>query len=240
MTLLEGNPVLREILASGKTIAGNGDSVELNSFLDGTSAEALFRQVRARRPGLVVEVGMANAISTLAILTALEQNGGDGCLVSIDPNQSTQWRDCGRTAVKRAGLAHRHTVLEEPDFLALPRLLAAQTKVDFSYIDGWHTFDYAMLDFWYLDKMTARDGVVAFNDCGWPAVAKAIDFALSHRRYREFDVGLPKAYARPDGLRSLLSAIRHGRFGEYFLQRQDRYFLKLEVWEPAFDFHARF
>ncbi len=76
MTLLEGDRVLREILSGGKTIAGNGDSVVPNSFLDGTSAEALFRQVQTRRPGLVVEVGMANAISPLPIFTALAQSGG--------------------------------------------------------------------------------------------------------------------------------------------------------------------
>ncbi len=239
MNLIERNPTLREMLATGRTVAGNGESIALSSFLDGTSAEALFRQVTSLRPAVVVEVGMANGISTLAILSALEANGA-GRLISVDPNQSTQWRDSGRTAVKRAGLAHRHTVMEEPDYLALPRLLEAGTKVDLSYIDGWHTFDYALVDFWYLDKMTPKDGVVAFNDCGWPAVAKAIDFVLSHRRYAEFGVGLPKAYARPHGLRSLLSAIRHGRVGEYFLQRQDRYFRKLEAWEPAHDFYARF
>lgn len=239
MNLLERNPLLREILATGRTVAGNGETIVLSSYLDGTAAEALFRQVSALRPEVVVEVGMANGISTLAILTALEANG-TGRLISIDPNQSTQWRDSGRTAVKRSGLAHRHTVMEEPDYLALPRLLEAGTKVDFSYIDGWHTFDYALVDFWFLDKMTLRDGVVAFNDCGWPAVAKAIDFVLSHRRYREYGVGLAKAYARPDSLRSFLSRIRHGRFGEYFLQRQDRYFRKLEAWEPSHDFYARF
>lgn len=239
MKLLELNPTLREILATGRTFAGSGETIELSSYLDGTAAEALFRQVVSLRPEVVVEIGMANGISTLAILTALEANGA-GRLISIDPNQSTQWRNSGRTSVQRAGLAHRHTVMEEPDFLALPRLLEAKTKVDFSYIDGWHTFDYALVDFWFLDKLTPRDGVVAFNDCGWPAVAKAIDFALSHRRYAEYDVGLAKAYARPDSLRSLLSAIRHGRFGEYFLQRQDRYLRKLEVWEPAHDFYVRF
>jgi hypothetical protein len=130
--------------------------------------------------------------------------------------------------------------LEKTDALALPELLGAGTRVDFGYIDGWHTFDYALVDFWYLDKMTPKDGVIAFNDCGWPAVAKAIDFVRTHRRYREIDVGLAKSYARPDGILSLLRSIRHGRVGEYFLQRQDRYFVKAEEWEPRWDFFAPF
>lgn len=240
MSLLEKNPVLREMLATTTTRTPAGEVVALGSFLDGTAADALYRHVRASRPKVAVEVGMANAISTLAILTALEENGGEGRLISIDPNQSTQWRDCGRAAVQRAGLAHRHSVREEPDWFALPRLLEAGTRVGFGYIDGWHTFDYALLDFWYLDKMTSKGGVIAFNDCGWPAVARAIEFVRTHRRYRELDVGLAKSYRRPDGIISLLRAVKHGRVGEYFLQQQDRYFEKTEEWEPRWDFYCKF
>ena len=46
-------------------------------------------------------------------------------------------------------------------------------------VDGWHTFDYALLDFWYADKMLDVNGVVGFNDCGWRAVSKAIGFVLT-------------------------------------------------------------
>lgn len=240
MTLLDRNPVLREILATKITRTPAGEAVPLGSNLDATYAEALYQHIRAQQPRLAVEVGMANAISTLAILTALEENGTEGRLISIDPNQSTQWRDCGRASVARAGLGQRHQVVEKPDSLALPELLAADTRVDFGYIDGWHTFDYALVDFWYLDKMTAKDGVIAFNDCGWPAVEKTIRFVETHRRYRELDVGLPRTYARPVGLMDALRAVRHGRVGDWFRRREDRYFAKVEVWEPRWDFFAKF
>lgn len=239
MSLLTKNPVLREILETKFSITPTGEKVKLDSFLDAEAGEALYQHVKRQRPKVCVEVGMANAISTLSMLTALEENG-EGRLISIDPNQSTQWRDCGRAAVDRAGLSHRHEAIEKPDSLALPQLLGEGQTVDFGYIDGWHTFDYAMVDFWYLDKMAPAGAIIAFNDCGWPAVAKAIDFVLSHRRYDEIDVGLPKQYSRPDGLRSILRAIRYKRVGEYFLQRQDRYFKKTEDWEPRWDFYARF
>lgn len=240
MSLLTRNSILREILTTKTTRTPEGESVPLESFLDATHAEALYRQVRTQRPQIVAEIGMANGISTLAILTALEENGGDGRLVSIDPNQSTQWRDCGRAAVARAGLAHRHRVIEKPDSLALPELLSAGTRIDFSYIDGWHTFDYALVDSWYLDKMTPKNGVIAFNDCGWPAVAKAIRFVQTHRRYRELDVGLPRSYDRPLSLGILLRKIKHRRLGDYFRRTEDRYFQKIEEWEPNWDFYAPF
>lgn len=240
MSLLDRNSVLREILTTRLTRTPAGEPVPLDSFLDATHAEALYRHIRSQRPKLAVEVGMANAISTLSILTALEENGGSGRLISIDPNQSTQWRDCGRAAVARAGLAARHQVMEKPDSLALPELLAAGTSVDFGYIDGWHTFDYALVDFWYIDKMLPHDGVVAFNDCGWPAVEKAIRFVETHRRYRELDVGLPRTYDRSFSLGVLLRKLKHRRLGDYFRRCEDRYFVKAEVWEPRWDFYARF
>ena len=49
-----------------------------DSYIDGNTAEAIYRHVRAQKPQIAVEVGMANAISTMAILTALEENGGGG------------------------------------------------------------------------------------------------------------------------------------------------------------------
>ncbi len=240
MSLLEQNPVLRELLTTRIARTPSGEAVPLDSFLDATHAEALFRHIRAQRPQVAVEVGMANAISTLSILTALEENGGDGRLVSIDPNQSTQWRDCGRAAVTRAGLSARHRVIEKPDSLALPELLAAGTRIDFAYIDGWHTFDYALVDFWYLDKMTPKGGVIAFNDCGWPAVTKAIRFVETHRRYCELDVGLPQSYDRSLSLVTLLRKLKHRRLGDYWRRREDRYFRKIEEWEPRWDFFAPF
>jgi len=241
MSLLQQkNPVVRELFATRTTFTPEGEGVPLGSFLDDVHAEALYRHIRSQKPKVCVEVGMANAISSLAMLTALEENGGEGRLISIDPNQSTQWRNCGRASIKRAGLDHRHRVIEKTDALALPELLAADTRVDFGYIDGWHTFDYALVDFWYLDKMVSAGGVIAFNDCDWAAVTKAIDFVRTHRRYEELDVGLSKRYTRPSGLLDVLRRAKHGRLGEYFRQGQDRYFRKTENWEPRWDFYAPF
>ncbi len=240
MSLLEKNAIVREIFATKTMRTPEGETVPLDSFIDARTAEALYRHVRRQKPRLAVEIGMANGISTLAILTALEEEGGDGCLISIDPNQFTQWRDCGRAAVKRAGLGARHRVIEKSDALALPELLAGGTRVDFGYIDGWHTFDYALMDFWFLDKMTSQDGVIAFNDCGWPAVEKTIGFVLTHRRYREIDVGLPRTYDRPLSLGILLRKIKHRRLADYFRRHEDRYFVKAEAWEPRWDFFAEF
>lgn len=212
--------------------------VEAN--LSEAAAEALYRMVLQRQPTTVVEIVMAFGVSTLAILSALRDLDGEGRLVSIDPRKSSRWQGCGLTSVVRAGLAGRHTLIEDVSYAALPRLLAAGERVDFAYIDGWHTFDYALLDFWYLDKMMAVGAVVGFNDCGLPAVDKVIRFVLSHRRYVELDASLPVRYAGMSW-RSELGRVLRGRSrAATYRQVQDRYFEKREAWEPPWNFYAPF
>jgi hypothetical protein len=227
------NDVLRTMLAAGEFHDEGGVVHSLHSHLGISHTRALYDAVLTRRPTAVVEVGMAFGVSTLAILTGLDQLGGGRRLISIDPNQRSDWMNLGRYNVERAGLSHLHTVIERPDYLALPELVGDGTRVDFAYIDGWHTFDYVLLDFFYIHKMLAIDGVVGFNDCGFRSVDRVMDFVKSHRRYLELDVGLPPDYR---GRNVIFSAARR-------ILRQshsDRYFRKLEEWEPPWNFYARF
>jgi len=231
------NAVLREMLSSRRTVGADGASISLESSISFESAEALYGVVTRVRARVVLEVGMACGVSSLAILTALRDLGGDGRLISIDPHQSTQWRRCGVTAVERAGLGERHRLIEEASQLALPRLLAERTAAQVAYIDGWHTFDCALLDFWYADRMLTVGGVVGFNDCGLPSIEKVIRFVLSHRKYQEIQVGPLVKYT---GGGNRLQTILPRSIRPSSRQSQDRYFEKREDWEPPWDFFATF
>ena len=105
--------------------------------------------------------------------------------------------------------------------------------LDFAYIDGMHTFDYVLLDFFFIDKMMSPGGVVAFNDCGWRAIHRALGFVRTHRRYFELDVCLPRDFRSGSRLGSTL------RWGDG-RSSNDRYFEKGENWEPSFDFYGAF
>ena len=188
-SLLELNVVLAEMFRTRQTIDESGAPTELRWETSKHFAEALYRTVTTLQPALSVEIGMACGVSTLAMLTGLQQVG-DGHLISIDPYQSTEFRGAGRCAVKRAGLSERHQVIEKPSYLALPELVGAGHLLDFAYIDGWHTFDYVLLDFFYIDRMLRPGGMVAFNDCSFPAIHKVLLYMAAHRRYEEVDVGL--------------------------------------------------
>ena len=236
-SLFERNAVLKEMLLDRRVIDRNGAAKPVISAITPRYAQALHRFVLEHRPNLVVEVGLAQGASSLSILTALEEIGGGGRLISIDPLQREDYGEQGVVNIERAGLSHRHEWIGELDYLALPRLLASGTKVDFGYIDGWHTFDYTLLDFWYLDKMTEVGGHLAFNDCGWRAVQKAIGFLMTHRKYAEVDVGLKPSVVLGRELIRLVT----GAWGrQYKRMNQDRYFRKVEAWEPPHDFFRNF
>jgi predicted O-methyltransferase YrrM len=93
-------------------------------------AIGLFRTVLTKRPKIMLEIGMANGASTMAILSALSQLGGDRLLISIDPGQSRDWGNVGVNNVKANGLSSYHRLVEEPDYLALPDLVRQHMTLD--------------------------------------------------------------------------------------------------------------
>ena len=101
-----------------------------------------------------------------------------------------------------------------------------------AYIDGWHTFDYVALDVFFIDKMLDVGGIVGFNDCGWPAVRKALRYLTTHRRFVEVPVGLPRHRVR-SARETATNALRNRK-------PADRYFRKLEEWEPPWTYYRRF
>lgn len=208
------------------------DNTSSGSGIAFEHAAALFRHVVKNKPVECIEIGMANGVSTIAICSALKFNG-KGRLISVDPYQTTQWNSQGLKRLEAASLNKYHTLMERPDYSVLPRLLDDNLRIDFGYIDGWHTFDYTLLDFWYIDKMLSEGGVVAFNDCGMRAVTKAIKFVMTHRAYIEEDVGLIKRYEASNFLKSVVRRLTDFR-------TNDRYFRKIKGGEPDWNFYADF
>ncbi len=225
--------LMREIYETRTVSDASGVSLPLESEMRLPLAEALYRVVSDHTPNLALEVGMAHGMSTLAILGGLHAGNAGGMLISVDPHQSTAYRDVGRTNVRLCGMSAQHRVVEQLDYLALPSLLQELSSIDFAYVDGWHTFDYVLLDFFYVDKMLRPGGIVGFNDCGYPAVHKALAFLKTHRKYAEIDVGLKPDYNASNVLKATVRRVLRRN-------NNDRYFRKLEDWEPTWNFYSYF
>jgi len=211
-----------------------GSELPLHSNITAAYANALYQTILKYKPQTVVEIGMAFGVSSMAILTGLRQLGKNGNLISVDPNQSHgEWKGAGIANVERCGLAAQHTLIEKYDYLALPELLESGLRIQAAYVDGWHTFEYVLLDLFYLDKMLEPRGIIGFNDAGWRSIHKVIKFIARHRRYRELEVGLNRTY---NARNFLVSAVRR----ILNVPTQDRYFQKQENWEPEFNFFVEF
>jgi predicted O-methyltransferase YrrM len=142
----------------------------------------LYETVRSSGARAALEIGMACGTSSLVIARAVSDNGG-GTLTSIDPFQTSSFDRAGVQHVAAAGFGAMHRLIEQPDYLALPALLAAASRFDFIFIDGWHSFDFALVDLFYADLLLDPGGVVALHDTSWPAVYKAVRFFESHKPY---------------------------------------------------------
>lgn len=195
-------------------------------------ARILYQTVRHERPSLVIEVGMAYGLSTLAILAGLHENAA-GILISIDPSQTSHYNNIGVKNVERVGMADRHRCFEAADFDALPVLLKEHERAcGLVYIDGRHNFDYTTLDLFYADRLVKIGGIVALND-GWMiGVHKAIRMFLQQRHYEAVDVGLPR---HVPGRNSIARAAKRV-FG---FNGADQYYRKLDDWEPEWHVSPR-
>jgi predicted O-methyltransferase YrrM len=119
----------------------------------------------------------------------------------VDPEQNTVHGGAALASLKRAGLDSVFELLEGPSHLMLPKLLEKGVVLDLGFIDGWHTFDYTLLDFFYIDKMLRPGGVVLFHDRSWPSKQKVIRFIRTHRRYEELPVRPRKSGDSPSEAR---------------------------------------
>jgi hypothetical protein len=86
------------------------------------------------------------------VCDALVANSAESKHIVLDPCQSTAYGNIGVQNVRRAGYEDLVEFYEEPSELALPRRLAKDIRIQVAIIDGWHTFDHTLIDFFILTR----------------------------------------------------------------------------------------
>lgn len=196
--------VLGQMLDSQQVVARDGSTIPLNSQISREEGAALQRLIRASKPRVSLEVGLAYGVSALYICEALAEAGGTKHIV-IDPYQRgaesidfvagsdhtmrVGFDGLGLLNLERAGYAGLVEFHGEPSFRVLPALERSGQRIDFAFIDGWHTFDYAMIDFFYVDRLLNVGGLLVLDDTVYPALQKLARYIASHRRYATIDHG---------------------------------------------------
>jgi hypothetical protein len=99
----------------------------------------------------------------------------------------------------------------------LPELELKEIKADFAFIDGWHTFDHTLVDFFLTDKILRKGGILALDDTNWDSVRKVSMFILRNRSYKliDFKPGLPYPPLRSLANTFYKSALKFGFLRPY-------------------------
>jgi hypothetical protein len=87
--------------------------------------------------------------------------------------------------------------IPEPSHRALPALAARGERIGFGFVDGFHTFDYVMVDFFYIDLMLEMNGIVMLDDTSYPAIRKVARYIATHRHYEPLAGGGEASVSRP-------------------------------------------
>lgn len=136
----------------------------------------------------VIEVGMAYGISSLYICSSLKETNGK--LISIDPYQSSQWHNYGIKLIEKNELNNYHMLIENTSFVVLPELYNKAVRTnkyyDMVFIDGWHTFDYTLIDFFYADKLINIGGYIIIDDIRHNSIKQLVDYLLvNYKHYKQ-------------------------------------------------------
>jgi hypothetical protein len=87
--------------------------------------------------------------------------------------------------LKRCGFVKgkNYKLIDQTSTLALPALAAKKVSLDVALIDGWHLFDYTLIDIFYCLAMLRVGGILIVDDKRMKAiraVSKYIVRAYSH------------------------------------------------------------
>ena len=164
-----------------KRFVDKGELLKIHSSINQKEGQYITKVINRYNLKKCLEVGCANGISALYILSSNK----NVTLTSIDPFQSSQWKNQGIKLLKSSKLNKRHMLIEKKSYEAMPELLKKEEgNYDFIFIDGWHTFDYTLVDFFYADKLLRKGGIIIIDDATHLGVKKCLKYIDTN--YKDF------------------------------------------------------
>ena len=185
------NPVLVELLRTNTAVSEKGNVHRIHSHIPLEEGRFLAEVVAFIKPSTSLEIGLAYGVSTLFIFEGLKDVSNPHHIIAdphqLDPHGShVGFEGVGLYNLRKAGYERAIEFHAEPSHLALPELVRRGIKVDFAFIDGWHTFDYAANDFFFVDLLLRVGGIVAIDDADFPSVWKLCRYIATNRAYKVF------------------------------------------------------
>jgi len=197
------NEILRSIFNSRTVITEDGlNSRPLIDNIPEDEGDFVQTIIRSMQPRVSLEVGCAYGISSLYICEALREVNAAKHII-IDPYQHDIFEGIGLANLRRAGYDDIIEFHEIVSYQCLARLTEERVTIDFAFIDGQHTFDYVLVDFFLIDKLLRTGGIVVFDDLSFPSIRSVCRYVLLNLRYK--CVGPPPSQI--PGLRKLAARV---------------------------------
>lgn len=177
-------PVLNDLLRTRSAVGRTGKVFnDIESLSTRNNLLFLRNAMLDLKPKRTLEIGLAFGASTLVFCTEHQRLGhnAEKQHVAIDPYQPySPYDEAGVVNVEKAGLTGYLDYRGEFSEFVLPRLLETSQRFDFIYVDGSHLFESVLIDAFYCARLLNDGGIIAFDDCTDPHVAKVIAFTRTN------------------------------------------------------------
>lgn len=195
---MNAQAILDEIFKTRKVQDAKGNEYALDHNVETDEGEFIMQLIEKYRPKRAIEVGCAYGLSSLFICAALEKldEGGISHTI-IDPGQSKYYNNIGISNLERGGVKF-YEFYETVSQIVLPRLLEEGKRFDFGFIDGDHRFEYAFMDFFYLNRLIDVGGIIVMDDCHMESINKVLRYVLTLPFYKPVGRVQIKRTARRD------------------------------------------
>ncbi len=187
-------PSLAEVMVTRRFKGRTGKSFDGMGALSGVNNLIVLRNLCLDlEPRQTLEIGLSFGGSCLTFAASHRDLGHapERQHVALDPFQATVWDDSGLVLMEKDGLAPYLDFRPQFSSLELPTMVREAPKFDLVYIDGPHLFEDVSLDFYFVARLLADGGVMAFDDSSDPHVAKVIRFVRRNlsESFSESDLG---------------------------------------------------
>jgi predicted O-methyltransferase YrrM len=181
------HPLLQKAYKTSKIQDYGGQLIDFHSGITEPEAEMLERVINDFKPQITLEVGLAMGSSAITFVDACSKINPNSLHYAIDPYQDSEWGGVGSRLIKDAGLNSNFKLVEGKTHEIFHYFLENNIKLDMAFIDGWHTFDYTFVDFFFIDKVLKDGGILAFHDMFGLPKQKVLRFVQTHRDYAVLD-----------------------------------------------------
>jgi len=227
-------PVLAELLRTRRAVGRTGRVYEeLSALSTINNLHTIRALMHETRPMRTLEIGLSFGGSALAFCTSHKEldHPMEAQHIALDPFQTTVWDSCGIIALERAALMGYMDFRQAYSALELPKLIESGAHFGLIYIDGSHLFEDVFVDAYFAIRLLTQGGIVAFDDCSSPHVAKVLRYLRTNLRVVQ-EINLS---CYPEGRQNLTYSV-----AQYFGKVQMRAFRRIGDADRAWDapFHS--